>query len=459
MGEDLDRVLIGKAIAEYAAGDYGRIADELAVGSFDSSRVVLYNTLFYRPPLKVDSWDYFRSLRKASGQNLYLHVPFCRTSCLYCTYEKVLTPSAETVGRYLQAIRHEIERKTSILKSQLDPDIYYIGGGTPTHLSETALRSLFQLLTSRFDLRKRREMTVETTPGAVLAEDGEDKFRFLKNAGVDRINVGVQSFCSEVAQKNGRRQSSEEIFRSFAILRRIGFEKVNLDLIYGLVGQTPAHWAKDLEAAVRLDPDSITTFSLRVRPPSRLFTLVRNGKISPPSESDLITMRIMAQHWLSSRGYQEDVPDYFIRSTEKRFLYQPFQPHNHSRNLIGLGPSAYSLAGDRQIFNLRDTEAFLRRSESGTDPVDSAIYLDREEYARKSLAVGLRSVFDDAMFAQECGFSVREGLPEILEKLNGLHLIEAKGARICLSPAGRILHNRVAEYIMYSPIDTRSTEG
>lgn len=440
---------------EYAAGNYERIAGKLTLPISDSRALFVYNTIFYKPPLKTDSWDVFDTLRDSSGQNLYLHVPFCLTGCLYCTYEKVLAPPKSLVDRYLQAITREVERKTSLLKSRFAPDIYYLGGGTPVVLTERSLRALLQILSRRFDLKNNREFTVETTPAAVLAPDGTDKVHFLKSAGVNRVNVGVQSFSSTVARQSGRRQTRKEIFRCFEILRETGFDKINLDLIYGLPGQSLEHWARDLEAATQLNPDSITTFSLRVKPPSRLFILARDGRISLPSDNDLVVMRIMARQWLSRHGYLEDLPDYFIKSADKRYLYHPFQPQNLFRNLVGLGPSAYSLAGDTQVFNMRDTEGYLRQSEAGADPVDSAICLDLDEYARKRLAVGLRSVFDDELFQEECGSSIRERLPEILEKLRGLNLFEVEGRKMRLSSQGCILHNRVAEFIKYSPIDSR----
>lgn len=447
--------LAGEALAEYDAGTYEQVVEELTLPVSDSPSLVVYNTIFYKPPIKINSWDFFRTIRESSGQNLYLHVPFCRSDCLYCSYEKVLAPPETLIDRYLRAISHEVERKASILKSQFAPDIHYIGGGTPTVLTERSTRTLLQILSRCFDLRNNLEFTIETTPTAVLESDGPDKFHFLKSEGVNRVNVGVQSFDPTVARRNGRQQTKPDIFRCFEILDGIGFDKINLDLIYGLPGQSLEHWAKDLESATLLSPDSITTFSLRVKPPSRLFTLTRDGKIQLPTENDLVVMRIMTRQLLSDHGYQEDIPDYFIKSADKRYRYHPFQPQNLFRNLIGFGPSAYSLAGGTQVFNVRDTEEYLRQSEAGADPVDSAICLHLEEYARKRLAVGLQTVFDDILFEQECGSSIRELLPKTLEKLRGLNLIEIEGERMHLSSQGRILHNRIAEFIKYSPIDSQ----
>jgi oxygen-independent coproporphyrinogen-3 oxidase len=362
----------------------------------------------------------------------------------------MLHPADEAVERYLQALESEIHRKQAILKDDFNPDIFYVGGGTPTVLSHSALKHFLQILGRNLDLEKSLEFTVETTPQAVLGEEGMAKVVLLKEAGVNRVNVGVQSFSEEVTRQNGRLQSREDIFQCFQRLREVGFEKINLDLMYGMVGQSMAVWQDDLQSALATEPDSITTFSLRVREPSVLFALAMRGEAALPAEKEVLMMRIMAQHFLPRHGFIEDNSDYFIKSPEKRYLYQPFQPHNIHRNLIGFGPSAYTLAGDKQIFNVRATVDYLSMSRQGRDLVDFVISLNRDEYMRKRLAEGLRTAFDDEPFRREFGCSIFASSGGIIRKLQELELVRAEGSTIRLTFKGKIVHDRIAEYIKYS---------
>jgi coproporphyrinogen III oxidase-like Fe-S oxidoreductase len=189
--------------------------------------------------------------------------------------------------------------------------------------------------------------------------------------------------------------------------------------------------------------------SLRVRPPSSLFDLATRGDVALPAEREILTMRIMAQHHLPRHGYSEDNADYFIRSPDKRYLYQPFQPHNIHRNLIGFGPSAYTLAGESQIFNVRSTSDYLRISGEGKDPVDFVISLNPDEYMRKRLAEGLRTAFDADSFQQEFGCPVFTPLGELIRKLQEWELLTVEGSLIKLTFKGKILHDQVAEYVKY----------
>jgi oxygen-independent coproporphyrinogen III oxidase len=328
-----------------------------------------------------------------------------------------------------------------------------MGGCTPTVLSAEAMAHYLAMLGRHFELQRNRELTVETTPEAVLLPGGENLLSVLKDHGVNRINVGVQSFSDTVVRRNGRRQSAADIAACFNLLKKVGFGKLNLDLIYGLVGQTPEIWLQDLENAAALQPDSITTFSLRIRPPSRLHDMVTLGVVTPPPERDVLVMRMIAQKFLPGAGYSEDNADYFIKSPDKRYLYQPFQPHNADRNLIGLGPSAYSLAGDRQIFNVRGTEQYLEMISRGEDPIAFAIELTREEHMRKRLAEGLRTSFDDGVFSDAFGVSVHEVFGGTLYQLSDWGVVEGDAAALRLTAKGKVVHDCVAAYLKGCPLD------
>ena len=440
--------LIRQAFATFETEQYDRLLSALSLNDSCTAQRNSFNTVFCKDPLQVDSYDYFRTIRRTSAHNAYFHIPFCRTACHYCSYEKVTNLSPGFIEGYLRALEAEIRRKHCILGDNFRPDIFYLGGGTPTVLPPKAMEAALDMLGRWFDFRDSREFTVETTPQAILS-GGDALLAVLKDHGVNRINVGVQSFSEKVARMNGRIQSADDIFACFSRLREAGFPKINLDLMYGIVGQTPEDWFEDLQSAVSLQPDSLTTFSLRVRPPSPLNDKVRNGEVSLPDERTVLVMRIMAQQYMPEAGYSEDNADYFIKSPEKRYLYQPFQPHNVNRNLIGFGPSAYSLAGDRQIFNVRSTLDYLRMMGEGRDPIGEVIELSRGEHIRQRFAEGIRTVFDDRSFADFFGTSIHDVLAGVVDRLRDLNLIEESGEELRLTLKGKVLHDHVAAFIKY----------
>jgi len=442
--------LIRLAEVELGSGEYKKTIDSLSVPCPLPAFRYGDNTLFQTAGRAAGSFDYFLTIRKTPSQNAYFHIPFCRSECLYCSYEKISNPANDLMERYLDSLQWEIDRKKSLLGNSLRPDIFYVGGGTPTILPVKTMARLLLILDNAFTLLSNLEFTIETTPQAVLAGDGEEKLHLFREMGVNRINVGVQSFSAATARRNGRNQTTRDIFDCFERLRSVGFDKINLDLIYGLVGQTPEIWADDLKMAAAISPDSITTFSLRVRPGSTLHSLVQSGKIQLVPEDDLLIMRIMAQRFLPGHGYLEDNSDYFIKSPEKRYLYQPFQPHNIDRNLIGFGPSAYSLASDRQIFNVRATSDYMQRCSESIDPIDFVVELTPEEFARKRFSEGLRTVFDDRIFTAEFSGSVFGMFPGIISRLQELGLIRIAGPEISLTFKGRILHDHVAHNVKFA---------
>ena len=445
------KALIQQAHAELNNGSYLETAGCLAAHCPPLTFRYGDNTLFHTKARPADSFDYFMNIRKTLSQNAYFHIPFCRSACIYCSYEKINNPADDLMQQYIACLEWEIDRKKSLLGDNLRPDIFYIGGGTPTILPAKTMQQLLLILDNAFTLRNNLEFTVETTPQAILAADGEDKLGLFREMGVNRINVGVQSFSNAIARLNGRNQSRDDIFSCFDRLRSVGFEKLNLDLIYGLVGQTPEIWGNDLRMAAEIAPDSITAFSLRVRPTSVLHALLERGEIQLVPEDELLAMRIMAQEFLPKNGYMEDNSDYFIKSPEKRYLYQPFQPHNINRNLIGFGPSAYSIAGDKQIFNVHSTSEYLQRCRQGMDPIEYVMELTHGDYARKRFSEGLRTVFDDQVFNADFGCSVFDLFPEFISRLEEWGVIRIAGTEISLTFKGRILHDHVANYIKFAP--------
>lgn len=409
-----------------------------------------FNTLVAKKDEKVNSFSVFENIRKTSKSSAYFHIPFCKTHCAYCAYEKIVTASRQKKLRYLDLLKKEIVIKKGILGGNLNPDIFYVGGGTPTVLTLDEIKIFLDLLSGIFDTKNNLEFTFETTPQAIIESDGMEKFALLKEKGVNRINIGVESFSENVAKKNGRIQRADDVYKCVESLRSVGFEKINLDLIYGLRGHTSKIWQDDLNHATQISPDSVTTFYLRIRNTAPFYLHYLKHPHDYPSLEEKQIMRIMAVHHFEQNGYSENNSDYFIKSKEKIYMYHPAQPHNIFRNLIGFGVSAYSIAGNTQIFNIKDTSDYMQVSSNSADPIDRMIVLNKHEHMKKRFADSLRTEFNDNVFKEEFSCSAFDELRETINTLYDMGLVSIEAGKVRTTKKGRLITDEIANYINYS---------
>ncbi|MEK7749857.1 MAG: radical SAM family heme chaperone HemW, partial [Planctomycetota bacterium] len=185
--------------------------------------------------------------------SLYIHIPFCARKCRYCDFNSIVSES-KTIDRYL----HAIEKELSVLKGRYVFNTVYIGGGTPSILSEVQLEKLLQSVIRYIPSSEIQEYTVETNPGTLTV----NKIGLLKEYMVNRISLGVQSFQDRQLQFLGRIHSSNDVRNAFALLRKAGFRNINIDLIFGCSEQSLDDWEKDLKTVAELSPEHISTYAL-----------------------------------------------------------------------------------------------------------------------------------------------------------------------------------------------------
>lgn len=185
-------------------------------------------------------------------RHIYVHIPFCARICPYCAFYKTQADPAQT-KRFCEALLRELEGRVSAR-----PATIFFGGGTPTALTTAQLGLLIKGFHAHLDLSELVEWTVEANPGSV----SEGKARLLRDRGVNRVSLGVQSFDDDLLALLGREHSAAQAVTSFELLRRAGFENLNIDLMFGLPGQTLAQWRATLTRAVALQPAHISTYCL-----------------------------------------------------------------------------------------------------------------------------------------------------------------------------------------------------
>ncbi|MCH7884382.1 MAG: radical SAM family heme chaperone HemW, partial [Planctomycetes bacterium] len=295
---------------------------------------------------------------------LYLHVPFCETKCGYCDFFSVALKDRDTAPL--------IERLIRELGSRLaDPHptirTIFCGGGTPTILPADRLNRLLQSITAAVSMAEVVEFTVEANPATL----DDQKVAMLVAAGVDRVSMGAQSFFPEELATLERLHSPDDIAPSVSVLRRHGMSQINLDLMFGIPGQTLDTWSRSLDRAIELEPDHIACYGLMYEPGTRLTAQRRRGVVRPCADSLEADLYLYAIDALANAGYRQyEISNFARPGCECR--------HNliYWRNLpyIGVGPSAVGCLHGKRYKNVADVAGYIRlMDERGQAEVESEI--------------------------------------------------------------------------------------
>src|SRR5947207_363140 len=266
--------------------------------------------------------------------HLYVHIPFCARICPYCAFYKERADSSQT-KRFCEALLREIE--TAVGQFPLKLETIFFGGGTPTALTTAQLEFLLSGMRDRLDLSRLIEWTVEANPGSVSPR----KAALLREIGVSRISLGVQSWDDELLKLLGREHNAAQAEASFQILRGAGFDNVSIDLMFGLPGQTLEQWEADLRKTIALRPDHIATYCLTYEEDTEFFLRHARGEFREDPESDAQFLET-AMRMLESAGFA-----HYEISNYARPGYE--SAHNRGYwagyDYLGIGPSAFSTVG------------------------------------------------------------------------------------------------------------------
>lgn len=322
--------------------------------------------------------------------SLYIHFPFCIRKCHYCDFYSVIidTPAVDS---WVAALLTEIDLyKAKFGDSQIET--IYIGGGSPNLIGSKNIRSIFEGLNTSFGLQNVREFTVEINPGQVKP----DFLHQLKDIGVNRISVGVQSFKNSELKTLGRIHQVEEVFATFQVLNRIGFDHLSLDLIFGIPGQRPGSWERSLKQAVEMGVDHLSLYNLIYEKGTPLYKLKEQNKITPTDSELEWRMYELAYQWLESRGFQR----YEISNWAKPGCESV---HNSSywkgSYYLGLGPAAHSYDGVSRWWNIRSVDTYIKHLAEGKFPVEDREELNEYDREIEFLFLSLRT---------QSGLSVRK---------------------------------------------------
>jgi len=368
-----------------------------------------------------------------SRLGVYLHVPFCSVRCRYCDFPTVAGRDS-LVGRYLDALEAEIERGQPGLP--LRANTVYLGGGTPSRLSPEEVRRLLAAVRRRFDLSPSAEITIEGNPDTLDAE----RLAGYREAGINRLSVGVQSLDDRVLASVRRPHSGREGLEAIRRAREAGFEAVNADLIAGLPGERLDGWADTLRRVVSCGPDHVSVYLLETDKDTPLARSIRSGRTAPFDEEELARAYETTIEVLTGEGFELYEISNFCRpgfACRHNLKYWTDAPY------AGFGLGACGYVGGERRRNRRDLEGYLETIFRGGDPAEWVEPYEPERRLEEALFLGLRIVqgVDLDRLANRYGIDPGSRYAELWERAERDGLLVREGSRLRLTPFGRLHSN------------------
>jgi oxygen-independent coproporphyrinogen-3 oxidase len=333
------------------------------------------------------------TLSKQPPLSLYVHIPFCESLCYYCACNKIITKHKERAAEYLRYLRKEVVLHTRHLGRGQAVSQLHLGGGTPTFMSDEELRQLMALLREHFKFVPGGEYSVEVDPRTV----DEQRLAVLAELGFNRLSFGVQDFDPAVQKAVHRIQPAEQVFALVVASRRLGFESVNVDLIYGLPLQTPESFDRTLAQVNRLRPDRIALYAY-AHLPERFKPQRRIHAEDLPAGAAKVAMLSRSLDALTEAGYVYIGMDHFalpddtlaVAKRQGR-LHRNFQGYSTQADcdLIALGVSSIGRIGSTYSQNAKTMEEYADLLDQGHLPVVRGLALTRDDLIRRSVIMAL----------------------------------------------------------------------
>jgi len=361
-----------------------------------------------------------------SVRHLYVHTPFCAKICPYCAFY-VHQGGAGDQRDFVTAMREEWRRARE--EFSLTLETVYFGGGTPSMLSAKLFGELVWALQETARDRDLLEFTLEVNPATVT----EEKAAAWREAGVNRISLGAQSFDATLLKTLGRQHTPEDIPATVELLRAHGFDNINLDLMFALPGQSEGQWEETLRAALACAPRHISAYALTYEEDTPFFEKLSTGEWRQDEQRE-ITMFERTRMVLAKAGlFDYEISNFALPGFESR--------HNlaywRGADYLGLGPSACSTIGGLRWRNVPDTAAYVKRIARGEAVRGEFEALDEATRAKERIMFGLRmreGVARDQFAA----------LDRRLNELEDLGLACIRDGRVCLTPRGKLVADSVA---------------
>ena len=367
---------------------------------------------------------------------IYIHIPFCKAKCFYCDFNSFACRD-DLVPAYFSALKKEIALYSEKLKGYNIKSVF-IGGGTPSSVDAQYIYEVVNLLYKELDIDKEAEISIETNPGTLT----EEKLKSYKALGINRLSMGLQAWQDSILESLGRIHTAKEFEQNFKMARRIGFDNINVDLIFGIPGQTLEDWRHTLEKVTSLEPEHLSCYSLKIEEGTVFGDRFERGELVPLDDNIDREMYNFCKDFLFQKGYKHYEISNFAKEGYRcrhNLIYWKAEEY------VGLGAGAHSFFESTRFNNVYDPESYIDYIKNGKEVSENFEYIDSKESMGEFMILGLRLIDGISMedfktrFNEEIGNVYGSQIDKMVKK--GLLIV--KDGRVVLSSSGLDYANQV----------------
>ncbi|EJT6163775.1 radical SAM family heme chaperone HemW [Clostridium perfringens] len=373
--------------------------------------------------------------------SLYIHIPFCAQKCLYCDFPSFARKD-HLRKAYIEALNKEIISLRE-KHNNLEINTIFIGGGTPSVLEADELECLLKEV-AKLNMAKDIEYSMECNPGNLT----EEKLEVMKKYGVNRISMGLQAKQDNLLKGLGRIHNYKTFKENFLLAKKVGFNNINVDLMFGLPNQRLNEWEETLREIISLEPAHISAYSLIIEEGTAFYNLYENDKLKLPTEEEERKMYHLAKKILEENGFnQYEISNYAKEGKECR--------HNlaywNMDNWIGVGSAAASYINGKRIKNISNVEEYINSINEKGEAVEEIINNSKNDNMEEFMFMGLRKIngIDENEFKKRFSMNINDVYGEILNKYIDEGLLIRDSGRIFLSEKGIEISNVImADFLL-----------
>jgi oxygen-independent coproporphyrinogen-3 oxidase len=368
--------------------------------------------------------------------NLYIHIPFCKSRCNYCSFFTTANKLA-AMSDYFLALQKEFEMHIPKLRDYRIETIY-IGGGTPSIVSSNDLKKFLLYIKKNIELVENAEISIETNPESIDAEKLQDYL----DAGINRISIGLQAWQDELLKRMGRLYSLETFLQKLSLVKISGFKNIGLDLIFVLPGQSVKDWEETLDNVIKLNIQHISCYGLELDNDSSWGKLYKSGKLKASDEETDREMYELAKVKLLNAKFDQYEVSNFARSNfecKHNLNFWSYQPY------IGLGAGAFSFFENHRFNNVFSIEGYISKMQKSESASENIIQVSNAEQIKEAIILGLRKKkginFNE--FENHFSVDIRKLYENEITELLREDLVVLTDSHICLSGKGLDFENEV----------------
>lgn len=372
---------------------------------------------------------------------IYIHVPFCAHICPYCDFN-TYAGKDQLIPNYVEAVARELEMRAGEANGRTAATIY-LGGGTPSLLTPEQIEHILAAVKSTLPVEPGAEVTMEANPNALSPEHLEG----YRHAGINRLSIGAQTFDRRGLRRLGRQHESSDVFSSLADAHRAGFERVNLDFIFGWPGQSRESWQRDLHQLVELGdagPDHLSLYSLIIEPGTPYADAAARGILQIPDDDEAADLYEDAIEILGNAGWDHYEIANWCREPEG------YSRHNaiywQHGDYLGIGAGAFGTMNGNRVMNQLLPERYISELSQGNLPQSNTEVLDEETARSETMMLGLRMLnhgVSGEAFLVRHGASMHDVFGEPINRMIELGMLESHDHGIRLTQRGMMLANSV----------------